>query len=188
MNNVAVQFNHLAFLWGRHAANNPEAVQSRAGLTETDNQTLIEIDDIIEWRYQFLVDYQDRMYADRYLNLVNRAKQWARGVSPTGHHSLIEAIAKNYFKLLAYKDEYEIARLFTNGNFIESIKKQFEGNIKFTFHMAPPLISKSDPLTGHLIKRKFPGITLKVFFDPFPPQIPAWRRSGCFWQNGRTQT
>ena len=163
MNNVAVQFNHLAFLWGRHAANNPEAVQSRAGLTETDNRTLVEIDDIIEWRYQYLVDYQDRMYADRYLNLVNRAKQWARGVSPTGHHSLIEAIAKNYFKLLAYKDEYEIARLFTSGNFIESIKEQFEGNIKFTFHMAPPLISKSDPLTGHLIKRKFPGITLKVF-------------------------
>ncbi len=163
LNKVAVPFNQQAFLWGRHAANNPEAVQNQAGLTATTNRTLSGIDDIIEWRYQYLVDYQDRMYADRYLNLVNRAKQWARGVSPTGHHSLIEAIAKNYFKLLAYKDEYEIARLFSSGDFIESVKQQFEGNINFTFHMAPPLISKSDPLTGHLIKREFPGITLRVF-------------------------
>lgn len=159
LNNVAVTFNQQAFTLGRHAAISPEAVENRAGLTEAHNETLVEIDDIIQWRYQYLVNYQDKMYAGRYQRLVYQAK----AMDPTDNHSLTEAVARNYFKLLAYKDEYEIARLFSSGTFIESIKNQFEGDIKFTFHMAPPLVSKKDPLTGHLLKREFSGTTLKVF-------------------------
>ncbi len=159
LNRVAVSFNQQAFLWGRHAANNVQAVQNRAGLGAAADRTATDIDEAIKRRCQYLVDYQDRIYADRYLHLVNRIRE----VDPTDDHSLTAAITKNYFKLLAYKDEYEIARLFSRGNFIESIKQQFEGDIKLTFHMAPPLISKTDPLTGHLIKRQLPAITLRAF-------------------------
>ena len=158
LNQVAVAFNQQAFAWGRHAAHNPQAIERRAGLATTTNRAC-GIDDIIAWRYQYLVDYQDKKYADRYLRLVDRARQ----IEATDGHALSEAIARNYFKLLAYKDEYEIARLFSSGDFMASVKQQFEGDIRLTLHMAPPLIAKSDPLTGHLVKRELPAITLRFF-------------------------
>ena len=83
--------------------------------------------------------------------------------NPPTDTPLALAVAHNYFKLLAYKDEYEVARLYSNGDFIASLKKQFAGPFKLNFHLAAPGLSRKDPLTGHLIKRRFPGITLKFF-------------------------
>ena len=169
LNNVAVEFNQQAFLWGRRAAVNLEAVENRAGGASRAVPALTDLDDIIEWRYRYLSAYQNNKYADRYRLLVDHIRavenKFAAGknnaASPPTH--LAEAVARNYFKLMAYKDEYEVARLYSNGEFIANLKKQFDRPFKLNFHLAPPLLSRKDPLTGHPIKRRFPGITLKAF-------------------------
>ena len=72
------------------------------------------------------------------------------------------AVARNYFSLLAYKDEYEIARLYSNGDFEQALAEQFEGDYRLRFHLAPPLLAKRDPHTGKLIKREFGGWMLPL--------------------------
>ena len=71
--------------------------------------------------------------------------------------------AKSLYKLMAYKDEYEVARLYTDGEFQRKLAEQFSGDYKLKFHLAPPLLSRRDPVTGHLKKREFPGWTIKLF-------------------------
>ena len=82
--------------------------------------------------------------------------------TPTGN-GVVLAVAKNAFKLMAYKDEYEVARLFSDGTFIKKIKQQFEGDYKIEFNLAPPLISKKDPITGQLKKRTFGPWMMNAF-------------------------
>jgi len=163
LNGVAVEFNQQAFLWGRRAAVDLQLVEIRAGGATPVQEILSRLDDIIEWRYDFLVKYQDRAYADRYRTLVEAARQAENGLNGPATTSLAEAVARSAFRLMAYKDEYEIARLYSDGRFLENLKNQFSGDFKFSFHMAPPWLSKKDPLTGHLQKRRFPGAALKVF-------------------------
>jgi indolepyruvate ferredoxin oxidoreductase len=76
---------------------------------------------------------------------------------------LTEAVARYYFKLLAVKDEYEVARLHSNGEFEARIGREFEGDYKLNFHLAPPLFSKKDPVTGQLIKKQFGPWMMKAF-------------------------
>ncbi len=150
------------------------------------------LDGVVAWRRRYLTDYQNADYAGKYDDLVARVREVesaflaANGgatsdapngadtgtdgnASPSGPAdpgkppTLAEAVARNYFKLLAYKDPYEIARLYSNGAFIQNLKKQFAGPFKLHFHLAPPLLSRKDPLTGHPVKRRFPGITLQLF-------------------------
>lgn len=150
MNGVAIEENKKAFNYGRLAAHDPaklEAlVQEVAGgvLEEPIAQTF---DQIVGKRIKYLTDYQDAAYADRYRLAVEKF----RAIDG----DLAEAVAKNYHKLLAYKDEYEVARLYTNGEFIEKLKAQFEGNYKLKFNLAPPIMETADPATGRPKKREF---------------------------------
>ena len=158
INGVAVDFNKQAFLWGRRAANAPEQVTS---LVETalEKPRRLSLDELIADRTDRLTAYQNASYARHYTDFVNR-------VSEADNHSerrLTRAVAESLYKLMAYKDEYEVARLYTDGDFQRKIKAQFAGDYKLRFHLAPPLLSRKDPHTGHLIKREFPGWILPVF-------------------------
>jgi len=155
LNDVAVSMNTKAFNWGRLAAFNLEAVEGVA-----KNETPVEVDHVlsgslkerIQRRYDFLVDYQDKAYADRYLDLVQKV---AREEEKLGLTTLTEAVAESWYRLLAVKDEYEVARLYTNGDFMRRLKQQFEGNFRLQLHLAPPLFARRDPHTGELKKTTY---------------------------------
>jgi len=158
LNAVSVEFNRNAFLWGRRAAVD-EARVARAAepvtplrLKAPDIATSLE--DIVARRIRTLIEYQNEAYARRYKDLVVRVQQ-AENDRAKGKAGLAEAVARYYFKLLAYKDEYEVARLFTNGDFLRRVHDQFEGDYKLKFHMAPPLFARRDPETGELEKQEF---------------------------------
>ena len=158
LNAVSVEFNRDAFLWGRRAAVD-EARVARAAepvtplrLKAPDIATSLE--DIVARRIRTLTEYQNEAYARRYKDLVVRVQR-AENDRAKGKSGLAEAVARYYFKLLAYKDEYEVARLFTNGDFLRRVHDQFEGDYKLKFHMAPPLFARRDPETGELEKQEF---------------------------------
>jgi indolepyruvate ferredoxin oxidoreductase len=111
------------------------------------------LEELVERRAQFLTGYQDAAYAAKYRKLVDRVKQEEQ--NKTGSSKLAEAAARYYAKLLAYKDEYEVARLYTDGAFRSKIASMFEGDYKLMFHLAPPLLAKPDPLTGEPAKMSF---------------------------------
>jgi indolepyruvate ferredoxin oxidoreductase len=163
LNGAAVEMNKTAFAWGRLAAIDPQAVLEAAGLAEApaqaqaatlDDEVLsTTLDETIERRVKFLTDYQDRAYAGRYVALVDKVRQ-AEARKASGSTALTEAVARYYFKLMAYKDEYEVARLYTSGEFMQRIQKQFDGDYKIHFNLAPPMLSKRDA-NGHLVKQEF---------------------------------
>lgn len=157
LNGVAVEANKMALLWGRRAAHNRAAVEQAAAPRDagSGSRRLSEsLDEVIERRVAFLRDYQDAAYAGRYKALVGRVRA-AEAERVPGTAALTEAVARYYFKLMAYKDEYEIARLFADPSFLAKVKQQFEGGYTLRFHLAPPLLAQRDPDTGHLQKRTF---------------------------------
>ena len=111
------------------------------------------LEELIARRVEFLAGYQDAAYAERYRKLVERA----RGIEAqkSGGSALTEAVARYYFKLLAYKDEYEVARLYTDPAFTRKIEGMFEGGYKLKFHLAPPALNRPDPRTGEASKSEF---------------------------------
>jgi indolepyruvate ferredoxin oxidoreductase len=157
LNNVAVEFNKRAFLWGRRAGHDLAAVQRIAAPPPralSQERVLSEtLDDAIARRAEFLTGYQDTAYAAHYRALVDKVR--AVESQRTGGEALTRAVARYYFKLLAYKDEYEVARLYTDGRFRRQLEAQFEGDYRIEFNLAPPLIAERDPATGHLKKRTF---------------------------------
>ena len=165
LNGAAVKMNQAAFLWGRRAAVDLHAVERLiAPKAETvaatrQSQTLEEM---VARRVEFLTGYQDAAYAEKYRQLVDRVRQ-AESSRAKGLGGLAEAVARYYFKLLAYKDEYEVARLYADPAFMEKIKSQFEGDYKLHFHLAPPLFSKRDPVTGELRKAEYGTWVFGVF-------------------------
>ncbi len=158
LNGVAIDFNKQAFLWGRRAAHQPERVMALVenALKKPREMTLEEL---ISDRSERLVAYQDDKYAERFNRVVTGVQE--RDSDPS--RRLTRAAAKSLHKLMAYKDEYEVARLYSDGEFIRKLKSQFNGDIKLKFHLAPPLLSKKDPVNGNLVKREFPGWTLHLF-------------------------
>ncbi len=158
LNGIAVELNQQAFLWGRRAAHDlPQVTRLAAPKTPPSlqpRQLSTTLDDVIEQRVEQLTAYQNKAYAARYRALVARVQSAAAERAP-GLTGLAEAVARNYHKLLAYKDEYEVARLFTDGRFQRRLSAQFEGDFTVKFHMAPPLLAKRDERTGHQIKRQF---------------------------------
>jgi indolepyruvate ferredoxin oxidoreductase len=167
MNGEAVAMNLAAFQYGRRAAVDPAAVQSLVTpkpQEENDSLRLSQsFDEIVERRVAFLTAYQSRRYARRYRRLVDKVRAVETEKAP-GHSELAEAVARYLFKLMAYKDEYEVARLYTDTNFIERVKSQFDGdNLRFEFHLAPPLLAKPDPRTGEPKKRSYGPSMLKAF-------------------------
>ena len=161
LNGVAVPMNHVAFGLGRLAAANPAALERFLGLVKTDNvaeQALPDINALVARRSQFLADYQNAEYASRYRTLVEKVRRAEREcVGLDSPLRLTAVVARYYSKLLAYKDEYEVARLYTNGEFARQLHAQFEGDFKIEFHMAPPLLSRPDKQGGNPRKMKFGG-------------------------------
>ncbi|WP_119460319.1 indolepyruvate ferredoxin oxidoreductase family protein [Rhodospirillaceae bacterium SYSU D60014] len=163
LNGVAVEANRQAFLWGRRAAHDRAAVERAAQLEpEAPPAAAPTLDALVARRVAFLTDYQDAAYADRYKALVERVRQ-AETEKARGLSGLAETVARNYFKLLAYKDEYEVARLYTDGAFLKRLEDQFEGNFRVEFNLAPPLLAARDPDTGHPRKRSFGPWMLTAF-------------------------
>ncbi len=119
------------------------------------------LDEVIARRVTFLTDYQNAHYAKRYSDFVSRVRNAETAKAP-GSSDLTEAVARYAFKLMAYKDEYEVARLYTSGDFKRKLEQQFDGDYKVHFHLAPPLLAKKDA-QGHLIKREFGPWVFSVF-------------------------
>jgi indolepyruvate ferredoxin oxidoreductase len=169
LNNVSVEMNLKALLWGRRYAVDAHRVLALAGMnnkSSNPNDGPQQLQDIIDYRHEFLTRYQNLAYADRYKTRVEQVRQVESTLYPDHDDSqmiLTTAVAKGYFKLLAIKDEYEVARLYTNGEFEQHLKEQFEGKFRLKFHLAPPLLAKRDTVTGHLKKREFGGWVLPLF-------------------------
>ena len=162
LNGVQPDNNKAAFEWGRHCAHDLPAVQAllqsaqviqflkKPGLTE-----------LVATRAEFLRSYQDEAYAASYRAFIDMVRE-AESRAQAGSTKLSETVARYLFKLMAYKDEYEVARLHTDPAFIAKIASQFEGDYKLSYHLAPPLIAKRDA-NGHLIKQPFGPWMLTAF-------------------------
>ncbi len=145
LNGVAVKMNLAAFAWGRRAAADEAAVRAIIGAkTAKAPETL---DEIVARRAEFLTRYQDAAYAEAYRSFVARVR--------VRSEPLAMAVAKNLFKLMAYKDEYEVARLYSDGSFAKNISKQFSGDFTLKFHLAPPILGRKDPFSGKPLKTQF---------------------------------
>ena len=106
--------------------------------------------------------YQDCHYAKRYRRFIKAIRRVELIVKP-GSHALTDAVIDNYYKLLAYKDEYEVARLHSNKKFLAEIREQFGDDAKISFSLAPPLLSRTDPNTGRPKKHLFGAWLIPVF-------------------------
>jgi indolepyruvate ferredoxin oxidoreductase len=165
LNGTAADRNKAAFDWGRRAAVDLRAVQRTAIPPESkpESHRLSEsLDELIARRESFLADYQDAAYARRYSAFVARARA-AEAARVPGSKELTAAVARYLFKLMAYKDEYEVARLYTQGDFLKRVNEQFEGDFRLVYHLAPPILSKFDPATGEPKKRAFGPWMLPAF-------------------------
>ncbi len=111
------------------------------------------LDEVVSRRVDFLTEYQNPAYAKRYADFVAKVRSAERAKAP-GSTNLSEAVARYFFKLMAYKDEYEVARLYTSGEFRRRIEQQFDGDYKLHFHLAPPLLAKKNA-KGELVKREY---------------------------------
>src|SRR5262249_34848209 len=145
----------------------PNAVDARVAPKPgaiTDARRLSRsLDETIERRIAFLTDYQDAAYAARYRDWVEKAKAAEAGKA-AGKRGLAEAVARNLFKLMAYKDEYEVGRLFTNGEFMRQLAEEFDaGPMRFEFQLAPPLLARRDQATGQPRKIAF-GSWMMILF------------------------
>jgi indolepyruvate ferredoxin oxidoreductase len=167
LNGTAVQMNRMAFRLGRLCAQDPAAVQAlmpKAHVSSPLGHRVASgsLDEIVARRIAFLSGYQDAGYAEQYRSFVDQVRVRERSV--TGAEGrLSEAVARYLFKLMAYKDEYEVARLYTDGTFRRQLAETFEGNGKLTFHLAPPLLARKDPNTGEPVKRAFGPWVVIVF-------------------------
>jgi indolepyruvate ferredoxin oxidoreductase len=153
LNGVAVASNQHSFLWGRRAAVDIKRVERTALPAQpVVIQMPQNLDSVVKKRVDFLTGYQNAVYAAQYEALVAhvRERETALGLGTR----LTMAVAKSYAKLMAYKDEYEVARLYTDGRFVEQLQSQFDGKFSVKFNLAPPLFAKKDA-KGHLVKAEF---------------------------------
>jgi indolepyruvate ferredoxin oxidoreductase len=160
LNDMAVAQNKAAFEWGRHCAVHWDEVQALLAPEQVVKFHKPEgVDALIAKRADFLTDYQSSAYANNYRAVVERVRAAEGALRKT---SLTEAVARNLFKLMAYKDEYEVARLHTDNAFLQKINGMFEGNFTLNYHLAPPLIAKTNA-KGELQKQKFGPFMLTCF-------------------------
>jgi indolepyruvate ferredoxin oxidoreductase len=109
------------------------------------------------------VQYQSEAYAASYETIVREVLANESTRAPNGGQAFVKAVARSLYKLMAYKDEYEVARQYTNGAFAEYVSTLFEGDFKLNFHLAPPLLARRDKVTGTPRKMRFPGVTRWLF-------------------------
>jgi indolepyruvate ferredoxin oxidoreductase len=165
LNGAGVKMNKEAFLWGRRAALSPSSAERALVAAKPVRESLsisTSLDELIERKVMFLTEYQNAAYGERFRTLVNRLRDWERKVSPSGD-TVTRAVANGYFKVLAYKDEYEVARLHSSTGFVESLKQQFDGDFRISFNLAPPLVARKDELTGEPRKKEYGAWILPVF-------------------------
>ena len=183
LNGEAVAMNVAAFRWGRRAAADLKAVEAKAPRPETVDparKLSQSLEEVVERRVVFLTDYQDAAYAGRYRSLVERARAIETAKAP-GKSGLADAVARYLFKLMAYKDEYEVARLYTDPSFERQVRNDIGGeHLRYQVHLAPPLLARRDKITGVPRKMTFGPWIFPVFrmlakfkflrgtvFDPF---------------------
>jgi indolepyruvate ferredoxin oxidoreductase len=165
LNGEAVAMNRSAFSFGRYAAVDPAAVEALALPKQPDQARRLSqsLDEMIARRVAFLTDYQNPAYAERYRALAEKAKA-AEAARAAGRQGLAGAVTRNLFKLMAYKDEYEVARLFAGEAFAKQVKSAFgNGKLRFEFHLAPPLLAPKDNRTGAPKKLSFGPWMMSVF-------------------------
>ena len=160
LNNVAVANNLAAFEWGRYAAHDPAAVGKLLAPVQTISFVKREpLETLVQKRADFLTHYQNAAYARDYTDFVDKVRQAEASLGKT---ALTEAVARGLFKLMAYKDEYEVARLHADPAFLSRIEGMFEGDYKVRYHLAPPLLaSRNDK--GELVKRPYGSMMLWGF-------------------------
>ena len=160
LNAVEVEKNKQAFGWGRVAAADFNKV---AQLMRNDAAAPAEdtLDDVIKRRSDFLVSYQNEALAQRYRDLIQRIREVDNRLGGIG--LLTDAAARSYFKLLSYKDEYEVARLHTETDFLDSVRRDFGHSGKLRFHLAPPMISRAKDARGRPRKKEFGAWIVPVF-------------------------
>ena len=185
LNAQQVELNRQAFAWGRLAAHDMAGVLARAGRNGTRAQVIEfkrtpSVDELTARRVALLSAYQDAAYARRYSDFVAQVRAAEAALGEAGKPlKLTQAVALYLYKLMAYKDEYEVARLYTDGAFQAKVAAMFEGDIQLKFHLAPPLLAKRDA-QGHLVKRQYGPWMMRAFgvlarlrflrgslFDPF---------------------
>jgi indolepyruvate ferredoxin oxidoreductase len=166
LNGEAVKMNLEAFEWGRRAAAEPARVAELVAPVRepTASRHLSEtLDEVIARRVAYLTDYQNAAYAERYRATVERVRA-AEARTVANSTSLTDAVARSLFALMAYKDEYEVGRLYTNGHFEKQVASTFEGeNLRYEFHLAPPLLARKDKVTGLPRKMSFGPWMLTAF-------------------------
>jgi indolepyruvate ferredoxin oxidoreductase len=165
VNGVSVKMNIQAFQLGRLAAADPARLETMMkGQDETVAPKTLDamsLDEIIAHRSALLTDYQNRKLAARYQKLVGDVRNAAK-IAGFGDE-LPRAVAINYAKLLAYKDEYEVARLYTDGKFEKQLRDQFDGDYKISFNLAPPMLAGKPDALGRPGKRAFGAWMMPVF-------------------------
>ncbi len=179
LNGVAIEMNKQAFMWGRRAAHNMAGVEAVIGESDKVDIKPQTLDEMVNKRAVFLTEYQDAAYAQTYRKFVNRVRT-VEANTGSKQRVLSEAVAKYLFKLMAYKDEYEVGRLYSNGQFMDNVAEKFTGDYSLKFHLAPPIFAKIDLETGVPRKKQYGPRMMKMFgllaklkklrgtmFDPF---------------------
>jgi len=159
LNGVKIDANKQAFIWGRIAAHDPAAIENLLGVNEEARNDSLE--NMIEDRRAFLVGYQNSTLADRYVALIEKVRAAEASIGDSDR--LSRAVIRAWFRLLSYKDEYEVARLHTSPEFLASVRRDFGDSAKLRFHLAPPLLGGRKDARGRPLKREFGAWILPVF-------------------------
>ena len=164
MNGVAIDFNKHAFELGRRLAHDPQHFSTMllgSPVESMQNKPINDLDTLVAERAFRLSEYQDTSYANLYKCRVAAIRQ--RDQQAEQSDSFTQAFAEQLYRMMALKDPYEVARLHTSANFHTQLSSHFAGPYTLRFHLAPPLFSKPDPITGQAQKREFGSWVLIVF-------------------------
>jgi indolepyruvate ferredoxin oxidoreductase len=154
LNGVAVEASRQAFAWGRIAAHDRAIAHDAAGISAATAAPPADLTALIDRHAHLLAQYQDERYARRYRDALAPLIEAERRCG-AADHALVETAARSLFHLMAYKDEYEVARLYTDGEFQRALAAQFDGELSIRLHLAPPLLARRDPATGRARKIAF---------------------------------
>ena len=160
LNGVQPDRNKLAFAWGRLAVVKPQQLQEIMHSND-GGRSDATLGDVVARRAEFLADYQDQQLAKRYTALVDAVAEAEKAAG--GKDQLAEAVARSYFKLLSYKDEYEVARLHTQTGFLEKVRRDFGNQARIRFHLAPPVLNGATDARGRPRKKEFGAWMIPVF-------------------------
>ena len=162
LNGAAIEMNRNAFRFGRLAAHDRSALDRIVKVPKTKAPSTLA--EMVAFRANHLEGYQNKALAERFQARVQRFADLEKSKTP-GRSGLAEAVARGYFKLLSYKDEYEVARLYTDGRFEKAVAENFDGQLRLEFHLAPPLMSwfNKDKVTGQPRKMSFGAWMLPAF-------------------------